>query len=141
MAGHTCCASSSIKVTGRKPCWPLPVTTPSGAHGLKWVDGKYWMAVPASGTLFLMKPETGAVVRSVPAPGVRTHGLAWEHGALWCIESNHRAIYKLDPADGKVVAKIQLVREDPEPHGLDINQCVLWYCDAASGWICRLVHT
>jgi streptogramin lyase len=60
---------------------------------------------------------------------------------LWCNESNHRAIYKLDPADGKVVAKIQLAREDPEPHGLDINQGALWYCDAASGWICRLVHT
>ena len=24
--------------------------TPSGAHGLKWIDGKYWMAVPASHT-------------------------------------------------------------------------------------------
>ncbi len=112
--------------------------TPSGAHGLKWVDGKYWMAVPASGKLFLMEPETGAIVRSIPAPGVRTHGLAWDDGFLWCIESNHRAIYKLDPADGTPVAKIQLTRDDPEPHGLDISQGVLWYCDAASGWICRL---
>jgi len=49
-----------------------PRSTPSGGHGLKWVDGKYWMAVPASGKLFLMEPETGDIVRSVPAPGVRT---------------------------------------------------------------------
>ncbi len=33
-------------------------STSSGAHGLKWVDGRYWMAVPASGKLFLMEPET-----------------------------------------------------------------------------------
>ena len=114
------------------------VTTPSGGHGLKWVDGKYWMAVPASGKLFLMEPESGEIVRSIPAPGVRTHGLAWDRGYLWCVESDGRVIYKLDPADGAIVAKVQLKREDPEPHGLDISGGVLWYCDAASGWICRL---
>jgi streptogramin lyase len=114
------------------------VTTPSGGHGLKWVDGKYWMAVPASGKLFLMEPETGEIVRSIPAPGVRTHGLAWDNGFLWCVESDGRVIYKLDPTDGKPVARIQLTKEDPEPHGLDMRNGVVWYCDAASGWICRL---
>src|SRR5438552_3053334 len=96
------------------------VTTPSGGHGLKWVDGQYWMAVPASGKLFLMEPESGEIVRSIPAPGVRTHGLAWENGYLWCVESDGRVIYKLDPIDGKAVAKIQVLKEDPEPHGLDM---------------------
>ena len=112
--------------------------SPSGGHGIKWADGKYWMAVPASGKLFLMEPETGEVARSIPAPGVRTHGLAWDHGFLWCVESDGRAIYKLDPKDGTPVAKIQLTKEDPEPHGLDIKDGVLWYCDAASSWICKL---
>jgi streptogramin lyase len=115
-----------------------PNSTVSGAHGLKWVDGKYWMAVPASGKLFLMEPETGEIVRSIPAPGVRTHGLAWDNGYLWCVESDGRVIYKLDPKDGKAVARIQLTKADPEPHGLDINNGVLWYCDASSGWICKL---
>ena len=125
--------------------WPTPgsglygnVTTPSGAHGMKWVDGKYWMAVPASGKLFLMEPESGEIVRSIPAPGVRTHGLAWDNGYLWCVESDGRVIYKLDPKDGATVARIQLTKDDPAPHGLDIKDGVLWYCDAASGWICRL---
>lgn len=115
------------------------VTTPSGGHGVKWVDGKYWMAVPASGKLFLMEPESGEIVRSIPAPGVRTHGLAWDNGFLWCVESDGRVIYKLDPKDGQRLAKIQLTKADPEPHGLDIHDGVIWYCDAASGWICRLV--
>jgi len=116
-----------------------PGATPSGAHGLKWVDSRYWMAVPASGKIFLMEPESGQIVRSIPAPGVRTHGLAWDNGVLWCIESNDRAIYKMDPQDGKLLAKIQLTKEDPEPHGLDISKGVLWYCDAKSAWVCRLV--
>jgi streptogramin lyase len=114
------------------------VTTPSGGHGLKWVDGKYWMAVPASGKLFLIEPETGEIVRSIPAPGVRTHGLAWDNGFLWCVESDGRAIYKLDPKDGRPMARIQLTGGDPEPHGLDISNGVLWYCDASSSVICRL---
>src|SRR5438552_10007320 len=91
------------------------ITTPSGAHGLKWVDGKYWMAVPASGKLFLMEPETGEIGRSIPAPGVRTHGLAWDNGILWRINSDDRAAYKMDAQDGKVLAQIQLTRTDPEP--------------------------
>lgn len=116
-----------------------PNATPSGAHGIKFVNGQYWMAVPASGKLFLMEPETGEIVRSIPAPGVRTHGLAWENEMLWCVESNDQAIYKMDPKDGKLVAKIQLSKQDPALHGLDINKGVLWYCDAGSGWVCRLV--
>ena len=56
--------------------------TPSGAHGLKWVDGKYWMAVPAANKVFLMEPETGEIVRSIPGPGStpRTHGIALDKG-------------------------------------------------------------
>jgi streptogramin lyase len=114
------------------------LTTPSGAHGLKWVDGKYWMAVPASGKIFLMEPETGKVIRSIPAPTVRTHGLAWDNGMLWCVGSTEREIYKMDPENGKLLAKIKLSKEDPEPHGLDLYKGMMWYCDAASSWICKL---
>jgi outer membrane protein assembly factor BamB len=116
-----------------------PNATVSGAHGIKFVDGKYWMAVPASGKLYLMEPETGEIIRTIPAPGVRTHGIAWDNGFLWCVESNDRAIYKLDPKDGKMLAKIPLTRQDPAVHGMDIHDGTLWYCDADSGWVCKLV--
>jgi streptogramin lyase len=117
--------------------------TPSGGHGLKWVDGKYWMAVPAGGRVYLMEPETGDIIRSIAAPGStpRTHGIAWDKGFLWVINSDDRAIYKLDPADGRILGKIQLSTNDPEPHGLDIDSHgVLWYCDAGrTSLICRLI--
>jgi outer membrane protein assembly factor BamB len=119
-------------------------TRPSGAHGLEWVDGKYWMAVPASDKIYQIEPESGKILHSIPAPGTRTHGLAWDNGYLWCVESTDRAIYKMDPKDGKLLAKIQLTKADPEPHGFTMTQSgVMWYCDATSkensGWVCRLV--
>ena len=129
-------------VTPESGIWgkPGPNATPSGGHGMKWVDGKYWMAVPFSEKIFLMEPETGKIVRSIPAPEIRTHGLAWDNGILWCVGSNDRAIYKMDPKNGKLLAKIMIPAADPAPHGLDIDKSgVFWYCDAASGWICKLV--
>jgi streptogramin lyase len=117
--------------------------TPSGGHGLKWVDGRYWIAVPAGGRVYLIEPETGETIRSLPAPGStpRTHGIAWERGMLWVVNSDDRSIYKIDSRDGDVVARIQLSKEDPEPHGLDIDSTGrLWYCDAGrTSSICRLV--
>ena len=112
---------------------------PSGGHGLKWVNGKYWMAVPPSGKIYLIEPETGEPIRSIPAPGPGTHGVAWDNGALWCIEYNDRVIYKLDVTTGHPLAKIFIARSDPDPHGLDIRNGVLWYSDTATGLICRLV--
>jgi hypothetical protein len=111
------------------PGWGLygQVTTASGAHGIKWVDGKYWMAVPASGKIFLMEPETGQVVRSIRAPVVRTHGIAWDNGALWCIGSDDQEIYKMDPVNGRLLGKIKLTKADPALHGLAIRDGVLWY--------------
>jgi hypothetical protein len=114
-------------------------TRPSGAHGLKWVDGKIWMAMPPAEKIHLIEPETGKLIRSIPGPGIRTHGLAWDNGYLWCIETLDRAIYKLDPKDGTLLAKIQLTKDDPEPHGLALHEGIFWYSDAASGWICRLL--
>ena len=50
-------------------------TRPSGAHGLKWVDGKIWMAMPPAEKIYLIEPETGGVVRSIPGPGIRNSGV------------------------------------------------------------------
>jgi hypothetical protein len=115
---------------------------PSGAHGLKWVDGKYWIAVPAASKIYLIEPETHEILAWIPGPGTtpRTHGMAWDNGMLWVINSDDWAIFKLNPKDGKIVSKIQLSKDDPAPHGLDIdNSGALWYSDAGSGWICRLI--
>ena len=114
--------------------------SPSGGHDVKWAgNGTYWMAVPASGRIFLMEGETGRVIRSIPAPVLRTHGLAIDGPYLWSVASDFAQIQKLDSRNGKVLAKIQLdKRNDPEVHGLELSHGILWYCDASHGWVCNL---
>ena len=117
--------------------WGNP-TQDTGAHGIECVQGKLWIAVPPSVTIYQIDPASFTVLHSVPAPGTRPHGLAWDQGSLWCAETNDRAVYKLDPATGSITVKIELSPRDPEPHGLAIHQGVLWYCDADTRDVCRI---
>jgi len=114
--------------------------SPSGGHDVKWAgNGRYWLATPASGRIFLMEGESGKIVRSIPAPVLRTHGLAIDGDFLWSVGSDYAQIHKVDTRDGKIVAKIQVDKKaDPAVHGLEIRNGVLWYCDAQSGWVCNL---
>ena len=126
---------------------PKPGDLPlaSGGHGVKWAgpnamgQGQYWMAVPASGKLFLMNAEAGTVARSIQAPTIRTHGIALDGEHIWCVGSDEAEIYRLQMSDGAITTKIVLDKaNDPSVHGLDIKDGVLWYCDANKGWICSL---
>ena len=121
----------------RKP-GDLPLE--SGGHGVKWAGkDRYWMAVPASGKLFLMNAEEGTVARSIQAPTVRTHGIALDGDHIWCVGSDEAEIYRLRMSDGGIVGRIVLDKaNDPSVHGLDIHDGVLWYCDANKGWVCNL---
>ena len=116
--------------------------TPSGAHGLKWIDGKYWMAVPAANKVFLMEPETGADRPQHSRP--RQHAAHARHGDRQGHAVGHQLRRPRDLQDRhegrRGVSKIQLSKDDPVPHGLDMDRNgVLWYCDAGTGWICKLV--
>lgn len=129
----------------RRTARPGDLPLASGGHGLKWAglnargQGQYWMAVPASGKLFLMNAEQGTVARAIPAPTVRTHGIALDGNHIWCVGSDEAEIYKLRMSDGGIVAKIVLDKQkDPSVHGLDIHDGILWYCDADKGWVCKL---
>jgi streptogramin lyase len=113
----------------------------TGAHGLEWRDGRLWVAVPPSATIYEVDVEDGlAVLHSLPAPGKRPHGIAWEGDHLWCVETSHRAIYRLDPRDGSVVETIAVPAPYPEPHGMTLwNRC-FWYCDAETRAVCRVAR-
>lgn len=121
----------------RKP-GELPLE--SGGHGVKWAgNGQYWLATPAGGKLYLINAEEGTVARSIQAPTIRTHGIALEGDHIWCVGSDEAEIYKLRMSDGGIVGRIVIDKvKDPSVHGLDIHNGVLWYCDAADGWICSL---
>lgn len=124
---------------------PSPNATPTGGHGLEWKAGELYLAVPPAVAIFVLRSRDAAVVRSIPAPGIRPHGLGWDpDGALWCAESNYRAFFKLDPANGRVIKQHMLPFEGPEvsgkvviPHGMTIWQRHIYFSSAETAEIYR----
>lgn len=125
------------------PANPEPATgsprprNATGAHGMEWREGKLWVAVPPSQTIYRLDPATLRVEKQFPTAGDRPHGLGWEGKWLWCAESNLNAFFRFDPESGEYDAKIQLSDQDPLPHGMTIWDGQMWYCDDV-GVVCRL---
>ena len=114
-----------------------PNAVKTGAHGLEWVDGKLWMAIPPSQTLCQIDPSTWKVLKSFPTPGNRPHGLAWDNGYFWLADTNMKEIHKIDPSNGKVMDAIHEV--EPSPHGMTLCQGTLWCCDADTRMVYKLI--
>lgn len=116
----------------------IPSTAPgTGAHGLEWKDGKLWVAVPPSRSIYRIDPKNWVVEQKFATEGNRPHGIGWEGKYLWCADSNLNAFFKHDPESGAILEKIQLSDSDPLPHGMTIWEGSMWYCDDV-GVVCRL---
>lgn len=114
-----------------------PNTVGTGAHGLEWDDGKLWVAVPPSRTVYRIDPATWVVEHSFPTAGNRPHGIGWEGRSLWVTDSNLNAFFCHNVDSGAIEEMIQLADEDPLPHGMSMWGGVLWYCDDV-GIVCRM---
>ena len=116
-----------------------PDATTTGAHGLEWRDGKLYVASPPSQMIHVMEPESWQEIHRFRAPGLRVHGLAWgPAGSLWVADTSAGTVSLLDPADGRV-RDVLRVEAPVEIHGMTIHQDVLWYCDAETCDIGRLL--
>jgi streptogramin lyase len=108
-----------------------PYDQSGGAHGTEWRWGQLWFNVPKAGRIYVADPDTGKIVRDIPAHGDRAHGIAWdEDGSLWSVDTNKRVIFKLDPTTGAILDAIGVA--GPEPHGMTIWKGQFWLCDAAT---------
>jgi len=90
---------------------PGPAQSESSPKGLAF-DGRYlwfvdWVPELNGMGLIKMDPETGAIIRTFPAPTSGAEGLTWDGKYLWLSEVNNR-LYKIDPADGSVVRTIDM---------------------------------
>ncbi len=128
-----------------KPAAPAPSAAAkkapkprTGAHGIEFRDGKMYLAVPPSATVYRINPDPWKVEFEFKTVGDRPHGLGWEGAYLWCVDSNLNAMFKYDPKTGKALEMIQLADSDPLPHGMAIqNNRTMWYCDDV-GVVCKI---
>jgi sugar lactone lactonase YvrE len=116
---------------------PVAPRQATGAHGMEWKEGRLWVAVPPSQTIYRINPDGFQIEKQFPTAGNRPHGLGWQGDWLWCAESNDNAFYKFDTKTGEYAEKIQLTDSDPLPHGMTIWDGHMWYCDDV-GVVCRL---
>jgi streptogramin lyase len=65
-------------------------------HGLAWEDDKLWVADTSAGTVCLLDPQDGRVLRviRVDAPD-EVHGLTIHEGVLWYCDASNREIGRL----------------------------------------------
>lgn len=111
----------------------------TGAHGLEWKDGKLYVASPPSQMVHVMDPDTWEEVHRFRAPGLRVHGVAWgRDGFLWVADTSAGTVNLLDTTDGRVMDVLR-IQAPTEVHGMTIHEGVLWYCDAETCEIGRLL--
>jgi outer membrane protein assembly factor BamB len=83
-----------------------PFTDLPHVHGVSWDGAQVWVA--AGERLQAVDPDTGHVLRSIPAPGKgKDSGLTWAEGTLWVGQYSDRVIHQIDPATGAVLRTIQ----------------------------------
>lgn len=117
--------------------YPLPGG--GGVHGIEWDEGTLWLTTLKSKTLTRVDPADFRILHVIPVPLPRAHGLVREGEGIWCVHTSDRVIVKLDVRDGREMDRIALPAPYPEPHCLTARDGRLWYCDATSGEICRII--
>lgn len=148
MTGDPAARRSPLPLQHPKPAPVAPAATPpavpvlpsrnpgTGAHGLEWRDGKLWVAVPPSRSIYRIDPKTWTVEKKFNTAANRPHGVGWEGKYLWCTDSNLNGFFKHDIETGEMVEKIILRDDDPQPHGMTIWNGEMWYCDDV-GIVCK----
>ena len=113
---------------------------PTGSHGLEWKDGKLYVASPPSQMVHVMDPDTWEERHLFRTPGLRNHGLAWgDGGRLWVADTSAGTVSLLDTGDGRVYDLVCVAAPD-EVHGLTAHEGALWYCDAHTRDVGRLIR-
>ncbi|MBM3774207.1 MAG: hypothetical protein FJW37_03505 [Acidobacteria bacterium] len=108
-----------------------PIPGGGGVHGLEFAEGTLWITSLKIQKLSQVEPKDFRLIHQIPVHLGRAHGLAWDPpNAIWCMHSNERVIHRLDAKDGQILDRVQLTRDDPDPHGMCRYQGHFYYCDA-----------
>ena len=102
-----------------------------GVHGVLYAEDSLWITCFKWNVVARLDPETFKVQAKIPLHLTRPHGLAWDPPGIWVGYSNDYLFLKQDVNDGRVLDIISLEKgKDPDPHGMDMHQGTMYYCDA-----------
>jgi hypothetical protein len=119
-----------------------------GCHGVKWHDGKLWVAALRLGGILRVDPTTWApevLIRVSSAERPRLHDVAFDdQGNIWVVTGTNSTNYangsaalnKYDGRTGQLLMTVELEPGSCDPHGLVWHDGHLVSCDAGihPGW-------
>ena len=119
-----------------------PVPEGGGTHGVEYDnydEGHLWVQTLKNREIHKVKISEWSIQHTLPLPYGRAHGTVRVADGLWVTHTSDRVIVKLDLEDGTILERIEVPEDCPEPHGLSIYGDDFLYCDAASGWIAKII--
>ena len=120
----------------------------SGCHGVKWHDGKLWIAALRLGGILRVDPKTWVpevLIRASSEEKPRLHDVCFDNeGNIWVVTGNNSTSYadgkpglnKYDGKTGQLLMTVDFAPGSCDPHGLDWHDGKLISCDAGihPGW-------
>lgn len=120
----------------------------SGCHGVKWHNGKLWIAALRLGGILRVDPKTWVpevLIRASSEEKPRLHDVAFDNeGNIWVVTGNNSTSYgegraglnKYDGKTGQLIMTAEFAPGSCDPHGLDWHDGKLISCDAGihPGW-------
>ena len=119
-----------------------------GTHGVKWNNGKLWIAALRLGGIMRVDPKTWVpevLIRTASEEKPRLHDVAFDkEGNIWVVVGTNSTSYadgraglnKYDGKTGQLLMTVDLAPGSCDPHGLDWHDGKLISCDAGihPGW-------
>ena len=120
----------------------------SGCHGVKWHNGKLWIAALRLGGILRVDPKTWVpevLIRASSEEKPRLHDVCFDNeGNIWVVTGNNSTSYgegkaglnKYDGKTGQLLMTAEFAPGSCDPHGLDWHDGRLVSCDAGihPGW-------
>jgi streptogramin lyase len=119
-----------------------------GTHGVKWHNGKLWIAALRLGGILRVDPQTWVpevLIRVSSQERPRLHDVAFDNeGNIWVVTGNNSTSYaegsaglnKYDAKTGQLLMTVEFAPGSCDPHGLVWHEGRLISCDAGihPGW-------
>ncbi len=123
------------------PDWPTHFTeafaAPGGCvTGAAAGEGELFLVDRQADVIFVVDPESGAVLRELPSPGYVPRGLAFDGEYLWLADGEQGRIFRIDPADGMVSLRVDAPTRGI--NGLAHDGADLWVADVRGERLHRL---